>query len=104
MHAQGKFMNAHLSEELHKKYKTRSLRVRVGDTVKVMRGDFRGKAGKVERVNVTDEKVYITGVELSKRDGTKVLRPIRPSNLLIEQLDTSDKRRLKKWSKTTSKG
>lgn len=102
-HTKGKFMRAHLSKDLQKRYGTRSMRVRSGDTVKVMLGDFKGKSGKVERVNVTDEKVYITGIELTKKDGTKVLRPIKPSNLLIESVDTDDKRRFKKWSKTTSK-
>lgn len=103
LHVKGKFMRAHLSKALMKKYGTRSMRVRVGDKVKVLRGDFRGKDGKVERVNVGEEKLYITGIELSKKDGTKVLRPIKPCNVLIEELTTDDKRRLKKWSKTTSK-
>lgn len=96
-------MNVHLSTDLHKKYKARSMRIRVGDTVKVLRGDFKGKSGKVERVNIRDEKVYIAGIDVPKRDGSKALRPIKPSNLLLEQVHDTDKRRFKKWSKTTSK-
>jgi len=100
-HVKGKFMSAHLSKELMKKFKTRSMRLRTGDTVKVLRGDFKKKSGKIERINVKGEKVYITGIEVAKKDGSKALRPIKPSNLMIQELDTSDKRRMKKWSKTT---
>ncbi|MBD3318608.1 50S ribosomal protein L24 [Candidatus Woesearchaeota archaeon] len=101
LHSKGAYMHVHLSKELQKKHGTRSLRVRTGDTVKVLRGDFKGKTGKVERVHVKDEKVYITGIEVAKKDGTKALRPIKPSNLLLQELESGDKRRLKKWSKTT---
>jgi large subunit ribosomal protein L24 len=103
LHIRGTFMRAHLAKELQSKYKTRSLRVRKGDTVKIMRGDHKKKSGKIERLDVTREKVYITGIEVVKKDGSKALIPIKPSNLLLQELDTTDKRRFKKWSKTTSK-
>ena len=99
----GSFVVERLAKDLQKKYKTRSMRLRKGDTVKIMRGDFKKKSGKIERLNIKDEKVYITGIELIKKEGGKVLRPLKPSNLLIQELETSDKRRFKKWLKTTSK-
>jgi len=103
LHIKGAFMHSRLAKDLQTKYKTRSLRVRKGDTVKIMRGDFKKKSGKIERLNVKREKVYITGIEVMKKDGSKALRPIKPSHLLIQELDTTDRRRFKKWSKTTSK-
>lgn len=93
IHRLGEFVASHVSKELRQKYKRRALRVRVGDKVKVMRGTFRNKTGKIERVNVKDKKVYITGIEVIKRDGSKALFPINPSNLLIQELDLTDKRR-----------
>jgi large subunit ribosomal protein L24 len=83
-----------LSKELRQKHKRRSVRVKVGDRVKVMRGSFRNKSGKVERINSQAQKVYVTGVEFAKRDGSKTLYPIHPSNLLVQELDLADKRRL----------
>jgi large subunit ribosomal protein L24 len=90
---QGDFVSAHLSKELKQKFKCRSIRLRVGDKVKIMRGSFKGKTGKVERINVQDKKVYITGIEFTKRDGSKAMYPTHPSNILIQEPDTSDKRR-----------
>jgi large subunit ribosomal protein L24 len=94
LHVQGDFIAGHLSKDLRAKHKTRSVRLRVGDKVKVMRGSFKNKSGKIERINVRQQKVYVTGVEVFKRDGSKALYPIHPSNVLIQELDMSDKRRL----------
>lgn len=93
-HARGDFVAAHLQKDLRQKYKRRSLRLRPGDKVKVVRGAFRNKTGKVDRINVKGQKIYITGVEFTKRDGSKAMCPIHPSNIIIQEPDTSDKRRL----------
>ena len=68
--------------------------MRKGDKVKVLRGQFKGRTGSVERVNPKEMKVFITGVDLVKKEGQKALYPIHPSKLLIQTIDTSDKRRL----------
>jgi large subunit ribosomal protein L24 len=93
LHLKRKFMGAHLSKELKEKHGKRSAAVRKDDKVKVMRGQFKGLVGKVERVDVKRCRVYIRGVELTKKDGTKSFRPIHPSNLLITELSLSDKKR-----------
>lgn len=93
-HISGDFVSAHLSKELKQKHKCRSIRLRVGDKVKIMRGSFRNKTGKVDRINVKAQKIYITGIELTKRDGSKAMCPIHPSNILIQEPDLSDKRRI----------
>ena len=41
------------------------------------------------------QKIFITGIEFNKKDGSKALYPIHPSNLLIQDLAT-DKRRTDK--------
>jgi large subunit ribosomal protein L24 len=95
LHVKQKFVRAQLSKELHKKYGKRSLGVRVGDKVKVTAGHFKGKTGKVEFVNVKKTKVQIAGLEVTKKDGTKVSCWSNPSNLLITDLNTDDARRRK---------
>ncbi len=95
LHIKRKLVSAHLCKELREKYKKRSLAVRKGDKVKILRGSFKGQSGKIERINVKKEKVYIEGITVTKKDGTSVPRPIHPSNLLILELNLDDKMRKK---------
>ena len=94
LNIQGSFLNVHLSKELRAKYGTRSLRVRTGDKVRIMRGQFKKQEGKVEEVDMKKLKVYLSKVEHVKRDGTKARYPIQPSNLLLVELNVDDKKRL----------
>ncbi len=94
LNIRGEFLNVHLSKELRSKYSIRALRVRTGDKVRIMRGQFKKQEGKVEEVNVKKLKVYIEKIGHTKRDGTKARYPIQPSNLLLVELNTDDKERL----------
>lgn len=94
LHVRSKLLGSHVSKELRSKLKIRSLRVRRGDKVKVLRGQFRGKTGTVERVDTKRGKVFITGVDFVKKDGSKSLYPVHASKILIQDLEGSDKRRL----------
>ena len=91
-HTRSLFLHVHLDSTLRAKHGTRALRVRKGDTVKVLRGQDKGKIGKVERVDLQRIKVFVNGVDRPKRDGSKALLPIHPSNLMITSL-VSDKKR-----------
>lgn len=84
-------MKAHLSRTLMKKYKRRSMTVRTGDIVKVMRGQFHGKEGKVE--DVVRGKLLIDCAKMKKADGSEIRYPVYPSNVLIVKPDMSDPRR-----------
>lgn len=103
LHLMSKFMSSHLSKELREKYKKRSIRVRVGDTVKVMRGQFSKKEGKIEKVNIKKGTVYISKIEFLKKDGSKSRYPIKPSNILVLELNTEDKKRFGKAKKDALK-
>ncbi|MBI5065083.1 50S ribosomal protein L24 [Candidatus Woesearchaeota archaeon] len=96
LHVKSKLLRSHLSKELQKKYKTRSARVRKGDKIKIMRGTHKGKSGEVDRVDVTKQKVYVQGAEATKKDGSKILQPIHPSNIMIQEMKMDDKKRLKR--------
>lgn len=95
LHLRRKLLAAHLSKELREKYKTRSLAVRRGDEVEIMRGEFKKRKGKISRVDLKKYKVYIEGITRKRTDGTERLVPIHPSNLRIINLDLEDKRRAK---------
>lgn len=93
LHIKGKFLNVHLSKDLKKKYNKRSIRIRKGDTVKVMKGQFKKITGKIVSVNLGKCKVTIENVQHIRRDGTKSYYPIYPSNLMITSLNLDDKKR-----------
>jgi len=95
LHIKQKFMRAVLSKELRKKNNKRSFSLRKGDKVKVMRGQFKKHEGKVDRISLKKFKVYIEGVEVSKKDGTKTTYPFDNSNLMITELNLEDKMRRK---------
>ncbi|MBI2664743.1 50S ribosomal protein L24 [Candidatus Woesearchaeota archaeon] len=85
-HLKKKMLSAHLSSELRSRHKKRSMPLRKSDVVKVMRGSFKGKTGKVNAISTKKLAAYIDGVESSRRDGTKVFVPIKTSNLMIMEL------------------
>lgn len=93
LHIKGKFLAAHLSKDLRKIYNRRSMRLRSGDKVKIMVGQFRKKEGKVERIDTKNQRAFVTGIEIIKRDGSKTHYPLHPSNLMITELNLEDKRR-----------
>lgn len=88
-----KKVGSHLSKDLRSKYKKRSVMVHTGDSVKVMRGKFKGKTGKVERVDTRKNWVYIEGMQVQKANGQKAKVPINASNLMITDLNLSDRMR-----------
>ena len=95
LHIKHKFLASHLSKDLIKKYKKRAIPVRKGDTVKIVRGKFKKKAGKIEKVLTKKTRVYIENIQNTKRDGSKTYIPIHPSNLIITELNLEDKERQK---------
>ncbi|MBI3032420.1 50S ribosomal protein L24 [Candidatus Woesearchaeota archaeon] len=103
LHIKRKFLNANLAEELRKKYHVRSLQVRKGDTVKIMRGTHKGKKGKVERVSVKQTKVYVENIHMTRKDGSKSYYPLQPSKLQITELNTDDRRRFPKSNEQSQK-
>jgi large subunit ribosomal protein L24 len=91
-----KYLHARLEKKLADKYKLRSVQIRKGDTIKVLRGDFRDREGKVAKVNLKDESIEVDGVTVHKSDGSEVSRPIHPSNVTVTKLELKDKRRMSK--------
>jgi len=101
LHIRRKFVSAHLSPELRERFGKRSFPLRKGDEVKVMRGEFRGFKGVVEKVNLRDLKIYIEDLKVKKADGSEVLKPLRSSNLMIVKLNLDDKKRLEALERGT---
>jgi len=91
-----KFLTVNLAKDLRNKHGTRNVQIRKGDKVKILRGTHKSKTGTVEKINLTKLKIYITGIELTKKDGSKTKAPINPTNLQITELKLDDKKRKEK--------
>jgi len=100
-HIRRKNISSHLSEELQKEYKIRSLQVIKGDTVKVMRGDedIQGIEGKVTSVVTKNGRINVEGVTIAKADGTQTARSVHASKVMITKLDLSDPKRKEKLAR-----
>lgn len=110
LHLKRKFLNVNLSKELRKKIGKRSIQIKKGDKVKIMRGKFKGKQGKVLEVSVKYSKVYVEGAQVTKQDNSKANVKLQPSNLqIIEMTDrgkkvkTETKKETKEVKKETKK-
>jgi len=93
LHIKQKLVHSHLSKDLRKKYSRRSVSLRKGDKVKIMRGQFKKQEGKVDSISTKDTAVFVSGIEITKKDGTKRLVSFNPSNLMITELNLDDKQR-----------
>jgi len=95
-HIKRKLLGATLDKKLREKFGVRSIEVRKGDEVKIMRGKFAKKQGKVGIVDVKHTRIQIDGVQRDKMGGEKVETWFHPSNVKIIVLDDSDNRRMRR--------
>jgi large subunit ribosomal protein L24 len=89
-------MCSHLSKDLQQKYNKSSIRVTEGDTVRVMRGEFKGVSGKITRVSTEKNGVSIEGIKKEKLKGGNLDVFIHTSNLMVTDLNAEDKWRQNK--------
>src|SRR3990172_7284543 len=96
LHVRTQLVSAHVEKKRGREDGVpRSLPLRKGDQVRVMRGGpkVRGQIGKVLSVDRRNFRVVIDGIRMKKADEKEVERPLHPSNLMIIALDESDPRR-----------
>ncbi|MCV0392192.1 MAG: 50S ribosomal protein L24 [Nitrosopumilus sp.] len=91
-----KQLGSALSKDLHKKYGKRSVRVIEGDSVKILRGEFKGVEGKVAKISTEKSSVAIEGIKKEKTKGDKFDVYIHTSNLVVTSLNSDDKWRISK--------
>jgi len=103
LHLRKKFVSANLSKDLRKKQGKRNIPLRKGDIIKIMRGKFKGKQGKITEIKVKTQKIFIEGIQIKKKDGSKTNVPIKPSNLQIIELNLDDRKRKIRRIRTTDK-
>ena len=95
LHKRQKLIAAHLTKHLIKQYKKRSLGLRKGDEIKIMRGKFKGETGKISKVDLKKLKVYVDTIKRKKVSGEEFMIPLHPSNILITNPVMDDVKRKK---------
>jgi large subunit ribosomal protein L24 len=94
-HIRHKHLAAHLSPDLRATHLAKSLPVRSGDTIRVMRGDHKGTEGKITRIDLKKYRIYVEGLTREKVDGTTIQLAVHPSKVMITRLNLDDKWRKK---------
>lgn len=89
-------ISANLSDNLRKDYGRKSVGIVKGDSVKIMRGEYKGVEGKVEKINAHMGRLSIEGVQREKIKGGQVKVQIHASNVQITSLHLDDEKRKKK--------
>lgn len=92
LHKKKRMVSAHLDSALMTEYNVRSVPVRKGDTVKIIRGaqDLKKTEAKVASVDLKKSKIIIENITVPKADGTQKPKPVDPSDVIITKLDMSD--------------
>jgi large subunit ribosomal protein L26e len=86
-------MSAPLSQELRKQHNCRSIPVRKEDEVRIVRGTFKGKEGKVVQVYRKKWVIHVDKVTRDKVNGASVQVGIDPSKVVITKLKMDKSRK-----------
>ncbi|VDK18770.1 unnamed protein product [Anisakis simplex] len=85
-HIRRKLMSAPLAKDLRIKHGVRSIPIRMDDEVTVVRGHYKGNAGRVMRVYRKKFVVHIDKITREKANGSTVHIGIHPSKVAITKL------------------
>lgn len=97
-----RLLSAPLSSGLQSRHGVKSLPVRKGDTVRIVRGDFTGIEGKVTEVDRARYRLYVEGVTRDKVSGTSTKMTVHASKVQITNLSLEDRWRSKSIEKRKS--
>jgi large subunit ribosomal protein L24 len=91
-----KQVSSPLSKELKKKFSKKSVRVVEGDSIKIVRGEFKGVDGKIAKISIQKSSLAIEGVKKEKTKGEKFDVYVHSSNVIVTGLNSEDKWRVSK--------
>ena len=93
IHERKNLLKARLDQFLTEEYGLRSLVIKKGDLVRIMRGQFRDTESKVTLVSYKKGVVYLDNTAITKADGKEAAVPVHPSNLMLVKLEMDDERK-----------
>ena len=101
-HQRDKMVGAMLEDSLRKQHGRKTIRVIKGDSVRVMRGEYKGVEGKVEKVHTERATFHIEGIQREKIRGGQVKVPIHSSKVMVIGLNLDDDYRSSKLQRGTN--
>ena len=93
LHVRKNMLKCRLDEFLQEEYGMRSMVIKKGDLVRIMRGQFRDTEGKVTAVDYRAIRVHLENATVTRADGKEANIPIHPSNLMLVKLELDDDRK-----------
>ena len=94
-HQRSKLLTTRLADFLRESYGIKRVPIKVGDSVRVTRGEFNNFEGTVLEVLTKRQRVKIKECVFEKADGTQFNPPIHVSNLLITKF--ADEKKMDPW-------
>ncbi|KAJ7109506.1 60S ribosomal protein L26 [Mycena epipterygia] len=88
-----KIMSSALSKELRTKHNARSLPIRKDDEVRIVRGKYKGREGKVTQVYRKKWVIHVDRVQRDKSNGATAPIGVHPSNVVITTIKLDKDRR-----------
>ncbi|ABO98896.1 Ribosomal protein L26, component of cytosolic 80S ribosome and 60S large subunit, partial [Ostreococcus lucimarinus CCE9901] len=99
-----KIMSAPLASELKAQYGANAVPIRVNDEVRVTRGKFKNREGKVEQVYRKKWVIHIKNITRDKVNGATINVGVDPSKVLITKLHMDKDRKALLARKGGAKG
>ena len=100
-HQLSKLFTGPLDDALQEIYGIKRMPVRVGDSVRIIKGEFDGIEGKVLSLNKRTRRLTIEEATLQKRSGENYYIPIAVSNIIITKFETDKAgKKIDPWRET----
>jgi large subunit ribosomal protein L24 len=103
MHIAAKQVASPLDEKLQKELGVKSMPVRKGDVVKIVRGSNKGKEGKIIEVDRKARKIFVEKIIRKKSNGEEIQVPIDASKVIVIDVDRADRKRFAKKKESEKK-
>ncbi|MEM0333559.1 MAG: 50S ribosomal protein L24 [Candidatus Aenigmatarchaeota archaeon] len=94
IHIRRKIMCSILSKKIREMAKIKSVPIRVGDYVKILRGKFKNLEGFVVKVDTKRYRLFIDKAKYINKAGKEIYYPIHYSKVEILKLNLSDRKRI----------
>jgi large subunit ribosomal protein L24 len=95
LHRKQQDLAGQANKKLRQQLGVRSIALRKGDTVKVVRGTKKGTRGKITAVDYKKGVIFVDKLVRKKASGEEIPLPIHASKTLVLEIDKSDAKRFK---------
>ncbi|MFO8020331.1 MAG: 50S ribosomal protein L24 [Promethearchaeia archaeon] len=91
-HQRSKLLSTRLADFLQEEYGVKQLPLRVGDSIRIVKGEFKDFEGEVVEIDSKKQRAKIKEAVFEKTDGTEFHPSIHISNLIITSFKEEGKK------------